>query len=170
MTTVKIKSGDWEVDVSTSHGYSYASDITNFLTASIDSAVKNYIEPKSTIKKSDLDIRDNQIELLKEDMEVVHIYLDSLGVSRLDENNETYSPIGRFKRYLMNLQEKVSNMETVYLRTMYTEDEVEKLLESQRGNCYVAVLNKTRDEDTALVTITTPEPGDWKKTENGIKE
>jgi hypothetical protein len=108
--------------------------------------------------------------LLKEDLEVVHIYLDSLGVSRLDENNETYSIVGRFRKHLMNLQEKVSSMETEYLRQMYSEQEVEKLLEAQRGNCYVAVLNKTRDEDVALVTITTPEPGDWKKTENGIKE
>ena len=89
MTTVKIKSGDWEVEVSTSHGYSYAHDITNFLTASIDSAVKNYVEPKSAIKKSDLDIRDNQIELLKEDLEVVHMYLDDLLLPRKDDNGET---------------------------------------------------------------------------------
>ena len=170
MTTVKIKSGDWEVEATTTKHFEYASDTRSFISGAIDSAVKNYIEPKSTIKKSDLDIRDNQIELLKEDMEVVHIYLDSLGVSRLDENNETYSPIGRFRRHLMNIQEKVSNMETEYLRQMYTESEVEKILENQRGNCYVAVLNKTRDEDVALVTITTPEPGGWKKTENGIKE
>ena len=170
MTTVKIKSGDWEVEASTTQHFEYASDIRSFITAAINDAVRNYVEPKSTIKQSDLDIRDNQIMLLKEDLEVVHIYIDSLGVSRLDENNETYSPIGRFKRHLMNLQEKVSNMETEYLRQMYSEQEVEKLLEAQRGNCYVAVLNKTRDEDVALVTITTPEPGDWKKTENGIKE
>jgi len=43
-----------------------------------NSAVKNYVEPKSTIKQSDLDIKDNQIELLKEDLEVVHMYLDGL--------------------------------------------------------------------------------------------
>ena len=72
MTIVKIKSGDWEVEVSTSHGYSYASDIVNFLTASIESAVKNYVEPKTTIKQSDLDIKDNQIMLLKEDL-VCHL-------------------------------------------------------------------------------------------------
>ena len=43
MTTVKIKSGDWEVEVSTSRSYAYPSDVTDFIKTSIDSAVKNYI-------------------------------------------------------------------------------------------------------------------------------
>ena len=166
MTTVKIKSGDWEVEVLTSYGYSYAHDITNFLTASIDSAVKNYVEPKSAIKKSDLDIRDNQIELLKEDLEVVHMYLDGLLLPRKDENGETYSIVGRIKQFEKNMVEQVSNLESMYLEEqgqMYSEKEVEKILETQRGNCYVAVLNKTKDEDIALATITTPEPGHWRK-------
>lgn len=166
MTTVKIKSGDWEVEVSTSHGYSYAHDITNFLTASIDSAVKHYVEPKSAIKKSDLDIRDNQIELLKEDLEVVHMYLDDLLLPRKDDNGETYSIVGRIKQFEKNMVEQVSNLESMYLEEqgqMYSEKEVEKILETQRGNCYVAVLNKTKDEDIALVTITTPEPCHWRK-------
>lgn len=166
MTTVKIKSGDWEVEVSTSHGYSYASDIVNFLTASIESAVKNYVEPKTTIKQSDMDIKDNQIMLLKEDLEVVHMYLDDLLVTRLDENNETYSIVGRIKQFEKNMVEQVSNLESMYLEEqeqMYSEKEVEKILETQRGNCYVAVLNKTKDEDIALVAITTPEPGQWRK-------
>ena len=107
MTTVKIKSGDWEVEVSTKHDYAYASDIVNFLTASIESAVNNYVEPKTTIKQSDLDIKDNQIMLLKEDLEVVHMYLDDLLVTRLDENNETYSIVGRIKQFERNFRKKI---------------------------------------------------------------
>jgi len=166
MTTVKIKSGDWEVEVSTSHGYSYASDIVNFLTASIESAVKNYVEPKTTIKQSDLDIRDNKIELLKEDLEVVHMYLDDLLVTRLDENNETYSIVGRIKQFQNNVVEQVSNLKSMYRQEqgqLYSEKEVEKILESQRGNSYVAVLNKTRDEELAVVAGSAPEPGHWRK-------
>ena len=98
MTTVKIKSGDWEVEVSTSHNYSYAPDIVNFLTASIESAVKNYVGPKTVVKQSDMDIKENQIELLKEDLEVVHMYLDDLGLPRKDDSGETYSIVGRIKQ------------------------------------------------------------------------
>ena len=166
MTTVKIKSGDWEVEATTTKHFEYPSDIRSFISSAIDSAVKNYVEPKSAIKQSDLDIRDNQIELLKEDLEVVHMYLDDLLVTRLDENNETYSIVGRIKQFEKNMVEQVSNLESMYLQEqeqMYSEKEVEKILESQRGNCYVAVLNKTKDEDIALVAITTPEPGQWRK-------
>ena len=166
MTTVKIKSGDWEVEVSTKYDYNYAYDIVNFLTSSIESAVKNYVEPKSAIKKSDLDIRDNQIELLKEDLEVVHMYLDGLLLPRKDENGETYSIVGRIKQFEKNMVEQVSNLESMYLEErgqMYSEKEVEKILESQRGNSYVAVLNKTRDEELAVVAGSAPEPGHWRK-------
>ena len=176
MTTVKIKSGDWEVEVSTKHDYTYAPDIVNFLTSSIDSAVKNYVEPKSTIKKSDLDIRDNQIELLKEDLEVVHMYLDDMLVTRLDENNETYSIVGRIKQFEKNMVEQVSNLESIYLEEreqMYSEKEVEKLLETQRENCYVAIYNETQGDQKlsipaitviAIVASSAPEPGQWRKT------
>ena len=53
---------------------------------------------------------------------------------------------------------------------MYTEDEVQKLLETQRGNCYVAVLTKCGDVDIAAAASSAPEPGgdQWKKT--GISE
>lgn len=166
MTTVKIKSGDWEVEATTTKHFEYSYDTRSFISSAIDSAVKNYVEPKSAIKQSDLDIRDNQIELLKEDLEVVHMYLDDLLVTRLDENNETYSIVGRIKQFEKNMVEQVSHLESMYLQEqeqMYSEKEVEKILETQRGNCYVAVLNKTKDEDIALVAITTPEPGHWRK-------
>lgn len=48
---------------------------------------------------------------------------------------------------------------------MYTEEEVVRLLDTQRGNCYVAVLNKCGDEDIAYAAVRAPEPGgdQWKK-------
>jgi len=45
----------------------------------------------------------------------------------------------------------------------YTEDEVKILLETQRGNCYVAVYNKTHDKDLASLASKAPEPGQWKE-------
>ena len=53
---------------------------------------------------------------------------------------------------------------------MYTQEEVERLLETQRGNCYVAVLGKCGDEEIATACINAPEPGgdQWKK--KGISE
>lgn len=47
--------------------------------------------------------------------------------------------------------------------TTYTEEEVTKLLETQRGNCYVAIYNRTTNEDLARVASTAPEPGHWRK-------
>ena len=41
---------------------------------------------------------------------------------------------------------------------MYTEDEVRGLLDIQRGNSYVAVLNKTRNVDIASLASSAPEP------------
>lgn len=168
MTTVKIKSGDWEVEVSTKHDFDYASDIVDFLTASIESAVNNYVEPNTTIKQSDLDIKDNQIMLLKEDLEVVHMYLDEVEVKRKDSDGETYSIVGRIRQYQRDMIERLSNLESAFIKEkymMYSEEEVEKILEAQRGNCYVSVFNKTKDDDIAILTITSPEPGDWKKSE-----
>lgn len=48
---------------------------------------------------------------------------------------------------------------------VYTEEEVAELLEIQRGNCYVAILSKTRDTELAKVACLAPEPcgGRWRK-------
>jgi hypothetical protein len=35
----------------------------------------------------------------------------------------------------------------------YTEREVEELLVVQRGNCYVAILSKTKDENLAKIAV-----------------
>jgi hypothetical protein len=42
---------------------------------------------------------------------------------------------------------------------MYSEEEVRKLLIMQRGNSYVAILTKTKDEELARIASTAPEPG-----------
>jgi hypothetical protein len=44
---------------------------------------------------------------------------------------------------------------------MYSEEEVRKLLETQRGNCYVAILTKTRDEELATIAGGAPEPSGY---------
>lgn len=53
------------------------------------------------------------------------------------------------------------------IKKLYTEEEVSELLETQRGNCYVAILSKTNDDKIAAEAITAPEPGGkngtWKK-------
>ena len=41
---------------------------------------------------------------------------------------------------------------------MYSEEEVRKLLMIQRGNSYVAILLKTRDEELANIANSAPEP------------
>ena len=41
----------------------------------------------------------------------------------------------------------------------YTEEEVEKLLDIQKGNCYVAVLSATKNQETAAYATSAPEPG-----------
>lgn len=167
MTTVKIKSGDWEVEATTTKHFTYPSETHSFITNAIDSAVKNYVEPKTAIKQSDLDIKDNQIELLKEDLEVVHMYLDGLLLPRKDENGETYSIVGRIKQFEKNMIEQVSNLESTYLQEqgqMYSEKEVERILEVQRDNCYVSIYNKTQgDQNLAKVASFAPEPGHWRK-------
>jgi hypothetical protein len=43
----------------------------------------------------------------------------------------------------------------------YSEEEVRKLLETQRGNCYVAVLTKTKDEELAAIAGGAPEPSGY---------
>jgi len=164
MTTVKIKSGDWEVEATTTKHFEYQSDARSFVTASIESAVKNYVEPKSSIKQSDLDMRDNQIMLLKEDLEVVHMYLDGLLVPRKDDNGETYSIVGRIKQFENEMVKQISNLESIYLEEqskMYTESEVEKHLETQRGNCWVAA-----DQGGMDKIMEAPEPGNWRKINN----
>lgn len=58
-----------------------------------------------------------------------------------------------------------SNNSNVLLGPVYNEKEVAALLQVQRGNCYVAILTKTRDEMLAKIANNAPEPsgGKWRK-------
>jgi hypothetical protein len=81
---------------------------------------------------------------------------------------ETLEEAGKFaeKRYL----ERVNNFQMCDFKDgviegakwqaerMYSEAEVRKLLLTQRGNCYVAILTKTRDRELASLSISAPEP------------
>jgi len=42
---------------------------------------------------------------------------------------------------------------------LYTEEQVRRLLDMQKGNCYVAILTQTRDEKIANLAISAPLPG-----------
>jgi hypothetical protein len=49
------------------------------------------------------------------------------------------------------------------LESLWTEEEVSRLLDTQRGNSYVAVYDKTHDKDLASLASKAPEPGQWKE-------
>ena len=63
------------------------------------------------------------------------------------------------------LKNETANGTKPLLGVVYTEKEVAELLQVQRGNCYVAILSKTRDEQLAKVAGSAPEPsgGKWRK-------
>ena len=53
---------------------------------------------------------------------------------------------------------------------IYTEKEVDKLLETQRGNSYVAILNATQDKTLASIASSAPEPGQWKENRESLEK
>jgi hypothetical protein len=53
------------------------------------------------------------------------------------------------------------------LEPLYTEKEVDKWLDIQRGNSYVSVYNETLNTETASLASMAPEPGGWRKSKNG---
>jgi hypothetical protein len=58
------------------------------------------VEPEATIADlygNMINRLKNEIELLKEDLECVHMFLDDFNVPRKDENGEEYSIVGRIK-------------------------------------------------------------------------
>lgn len=63
-----------------------------------------------------MDIKDNQIMLLKEDLECVHLYLDDKKIPRQDSTGETYSIVGRIKQLENRMIKEASDLETEYLR------------------------------------------------------
>lgn len=65
--------------------------------------------------KNNTDIKDNQIMLLKEELECIHMYLDDKEIAREDEQNKTYSIVGRIKQLEKNYTKESSAVETHYL-------------------------------------------------------
>jgi hypothetical protein len=61
------------------------------------------------------DIRDNKINLLEEDLAVVHHYLDDLSVPRKHEGGDAYSIVGRIKQLELYYMKKLSEIESEYL-------------------------------------------------------
>ena len=53
----------------------------------------------------------------------------------------------------------------VELEPLYTEKEVDKWLDIQRGNSYVSVYDKTLNMETASLASNAPEPWGWRKNE-----
>ena len=71
--------------------------------------------------------------------------------------------ITEFKLDNGELRLKFSNETSDKSNTFYTEEEVSEILHTQRGNCYVAILSKTRNKELALIANNAPEPGMWRK-------
>lgn len=61
------------------------------------------------------------------------------------------------------LKNKTANGTKPVLGAVYTEEEVERLLITQRGNCYVAILSATKDQKLAELASKAPEPWSWRK-------
>lgn len=72
------------------------SDTETLLTLQTD-----YVKEIDVYMNGLSDIKDNKIMLLEEDIECVHMFLDSLGSPRGDEHG-TYSIIGRIKKLVNN--------------------------------------------------------------------
>jgi len=89
-----------------------------------------------------MDIKDNQIMLLKEDLECVHLYLDDKKVPRQDSKGKTYSIVGRIKQLESRMIKDASDVETYYLRRnlskncdIYNSDECDCGKYCDFGNC-----------------------------------
>lgn len=63
-----------------------------------------------------MDIKDNEIKLLKEDLWCVHKYLDDLDLPREDIKGEQFSIAGRIKQLEKRFNITASDLETLYLR------------------------------------------------------
>jgi hypothetical protein len=51
----------------------------------------------------------------------------------------------------------------VELEPLYRQEKVSELLDTQRGNCYVAVLDSVKDTTIASRAVMAPEPWEWKQ-------
>lgn len=90
----------------------------NISKESIDvHSVSTLIE--SLFKK--MQIKNNQIELLKENIESIHLYLNDLNIPRRDSGNIEYSIVDRIKKIENKLNE---NMKAIETQTRYTKQDI----------------------------------------------
>lgn len=77
------------------------------------SMLHDKIMPKKSATETH--IKDNQINLLEEDLWCVHEYLDDLKLPRTDESGKEYSIVGRIKRLEARHLKQMSDLETKYI-------------------------------------------------------
>jgi hypothetical protein len=128
-----------------------------------------YYEPKKVLTEEDI--------WSKEDIDAVTDYINKETLSTklhkgevVDESypkefkQETLEEVA--ERFVENWFENGDRTVEVFkagakwqMEKSYSEEEVKELLETQRGNCYVAVLMKTKNDEIASIALTAPEPG-----------
>jgi hypothetical protein len=70
--------------------------------------------------------------------------------------------LNHIKTLLASCEKALENRDKKAER-MYSEEEVINLLETQRGNSYVAVLTATKNDELASIALNAPEPGEIKQ-------
>lgn len=85
----------------------------------LDSFISQSFSPKKqqTKYKNMTEIKDNVIELLKEDIECAHTYLDDLKIPREDDK-DVFSLVGRIKQLEKRYLKQMSETEDYYLAIM----------------------------------------------------
>ena len=121
---------------------------------------KKYNE-SSEIKPEDI-FNDEKREGVKR---VIHQHKVLQGLSlvnpahlQMTSNGHGEFPDG-YKLTEKGIQYIIEELSKIQEQKMYSEQEVRDLLETQRGNCYVAILSQTKNDEIATIAIQSPEPG-----------
>lgn len=77
---------------------------------------------------------------------------------KIKEQTDFEDELKNLSKTLDDLKWKAKRIDSAN-KGLYTLDEVAELLSTQRGNCYVAILNKTGDNELATLCSRAPEPG-----------
>jgi hypothetical protein len=119
--------------------------------------IKNPSEPNQALKDADERLKGK--ELFKESNDRARKILSEIKSLPIQETLEEAA-----ERFVENT--RLKNPKSLFCEgakwqqeRSYSEEEVRKLLQSQRGNCYVAILTKTRDTELASFATLAPEPG-----------
>jgi hypothetical protein len=121
------------------------------------------IHRQATLQSNKMQLEYKVLPLAYSDLEELETYLNAMGSKGWR--------LAAIKDNLYIFRRKTRHSKVTELG--YTEEEVRNLLDTQRGNCYVAVLIKARNEDFAKAASTAPEPGGlngWVKKKEYEKE